>query len=129
MIIAIYVLAVLLFALAFTLTHLPQSFGQVMATIRQALMVIADNQIDDSAKERAAQQAALKLLKQSTLIVSKGAITVASALLPFWMANALSLKPWEETIEFALRWDVLGITTFVMLVAWLIWRRWLAWRN
>ena len=124
MVLGVYLAGIALFVLAFSFTRLSSSFGQVMAIVQQAIRVITDSQLDDHDKERAARHAALQLLKQATLITLKGAITVICALFPFWLADVLALQPWDEAMAFALRWDVLLITTVLMVAGWLFWRRW-----
>jgi len=113
----------------FAATRLSGSFDHVIRTSKQAFSVVRDPHLDDDAKEQAAREAAWNLLKQSAGIALKGALTVASALLPFWAASALGLRSWNEMIEFALRWDVLGITTLAMFGIWYLWRRWAAARS
>lgn len=122
----VYVLAVLLFAAVFTITRLPQSCSKALAIARQAMEVMADRKLDDDAKEHATQQAALNMLKQGGLITLKTAMTIAATLLPLWLADVMALSSWEDTSQFALRWDVLLITTIVMLAAWLAWHHWKA---
>ena len=124
MVLGVYLAGIALFVLAFNFTRLSSSFGQVMAIVQQAIRVITDSQLDDHEKERAARHAALQLLKQAALITLKGAITVICALFPFWLADVLALQPLDETMAFALRWDVLLITTVLMVAGWLFWRHW-----
>lgn len=123
MLVGVYIAGIVLFVLAFSVTRLANSFGQVMAIARRALRTISDSRLEDHDKERAARQAALQLLAQAALITLKGAITVVSALFPFWLADVLALQPWDEAMSFALRWDVLLITSVLMLAGWLLWRR------
>jgi len=124
MVLGVYLTGILLFVLAFSFTRLSSSFGQVVAIAQQAIRAITDSQLDDHDKERAARHAGLQLLRQSTVITLKGAITVLCALFPFWLADVLALQPWEEAMTFALRWDVLLITTVLIMVGWLFWRHW-----
>jgi hypothetical protein len=123
LVVGIYVLGVLLFVAAFVATRLTDSFGEVLRTAKSAIGVFRDPKLDDDAKELAARRASWVLLKQSAAITGKGALCVAGALLPFWAADQTGLKPWSETIEFAARLDVLGVTTAVTLGIWFAWRR------
>lgn len=123
MLVGVYIAGIVLFVLAFSMTRLASSFGRVMAIARRATRTISDNQLDDHDKERVARQAAVQLLGQAGMITLKGAITVACALFPFWLADVLALQPWDEAMSFALRWDVLLITSVLMLAGWLLWRR------
>lgn len=120
--VVIYLSGVALFVIVFSLTRLSESFGTVTQIAGQALGAIRNPALDDDAKERVARDLAWSLLKQGALIVAKAVVTVATAVAPFWFADALSITPWEESIAFASRWDVLVITTAVMLCTWLIWR-------
>jgi len=129
LVVDVYIIGVLLFVATFAATRLSESFAQVMGIAKQAIRVVGDPDLDDDAKERAARDSAWRLLIQSVTITVKGALTVASALLPFWVASALELRSWDEMIEFSLRWDVLGLTTLVMCGLWLLWHRWVAARS
>ena len=123
---AVYLLGVVLFVAAFVLTGLPESFGQVMQQARQAVSTLTNPDLDDDAKEQAARSASLAMLKSGIMITVKGALTVAVTLCPFWLAHVLEISSWQETSEFALRWDVLIGTTVAALGIWYIWRRWLS---
>lgn len=123
MALAVYISGLVLFVLAFSLTRLAHSFGEVTAVVHRAIQEMTDSQLDDHEKERAARCAALLLFRQAALITVKGAITVLCALFPFWLADVLALQPWDKAMAFALRLDVLLITTVLMLAGWLFWRR------
>lgn len=126
MVVSVYLLGIALFVFAFSALRLSRSFANVTQISRQTIEVFRDRQLDDDAKERAARQASWRLLKQGVEILSKALLTVALAALPFWLADRLALSPMSETVAFASRWDVLGITTIAMIGAWLAW---LAWRR
>ena len=123
MTLAIYVLGVVLFAAAFGATGLASSFGRVVETSRGAAKVALDKARTDDEKEIAARRAGLDLLRQSAMIFIKGGATVLAAAMPFWIADVAAIRPLEETMAFALRWDVLGITTLVMIGLVYVWRR------
>lgn len=123
MLLGVYLAGVVLFVLAFSITRLSSSFGQVLTIVQHATRVMTDSQLDDNDKERAARKYALQLLREAALIALKGLIIVLCALFPFWLADVLALQPWDEAMRFALRWDVLLITTVVMVAGWLFWRR------
>lgn len=123
MVVVVYLTGVLLFVIVFSRTRLATSFGEVSKVANAAIAVFKDPQLDDDAKERMARQASLSLFRKAFDIVLKAALTLASAIAPFWAADALNLAPWQETIAFASRWDVLIVTTVVMIGAWLAWRR------
>lgn len=119
----VYLIAVLLFVLAFAWTRLAASFSQVTHTSQEAIRVLGDAHLDDSVKERAARNAGLRLLQLAIVVTLKGAIAVMAAVLPFWIADVLALESWEVSIAFALRWDVLAITLVAGVLIWYLLRR------
>lgn len=121
--VAVYLCGVALFVVGFSLTRLSESFGHVTRIAGEASRAIRDPALDDDAKERIARQSSGQLLKQGVLIVLKAAAVLLATAAPFWIADVLAITPLEESIAFASRWDVLVVTTVVMLLAWFAWRR------
>jgi len=122
-VLAVYLLGIALFAAVFAATRLPDSFGRVTAVAKFAVGVLRDPALDDDVKEKTARRASWNLLVQGFAVLGKGALSIAGALLPFWAADALGLKPWTETLAFASRWDVLSITTLLVVAIWFLCRR------
>ena len=121
--VVIYLCGVAYFVIGFSLTRLADSCGHVTRLAGEASRAIRDPALDDDAKERIARQSSGQLLKQGVLIVLKAAAVLLATAVPFWIADILSITPIEESIAFASRWDVLVITTVVMLAIWFAWRR------
>lgn len=126
---AIYLTGVVLFVAAFVMTGMSKSFEQVITQARTVTSTLTNPDLDDLAKEEAARNGSWTMLKVGAAITVKGVLTVAAALLPFWLAHALEVRAWQETTEFALRWDVLAGTTVVAIGIWFIWRRWITPRH
>lgn len=124
--VVIYLLAVALFVIGFSLTKLAESFGGVTRVAGDAVRAMRDPALDDDAKEKVARQSSVRLLGHGVAIVLKAVAILLAAAAPFWIADVLSITPMDESVAFAARWDVLVITTVVMLVAWYGWRRWRA---
>jgi len=124
MIVGIYVAGVALFTVTFALTRLPESVRDVTNTARNALQSVTDRDLDEHEKESIAQQAGLKLLKYFGVVTVKGVVTVVAAVFPFWLADVLAIVPWSASVAFAVRLDVLGITTLVLVAAAFFWRHW-----
>jgi hypothetical protein len=122
-VIGVYLLGIVLFAAAFAAARLSKNFGEVTSATKSALSAIRDPTLDDDAKGRVARRASWSLLRQGVEILVKGTLSIASALLPFWVADTFGLAPWNETLEFASRWDVLGFTTVVIFAIWFVRRR------
>lgn len=63
------------------------------------------------------------MLKNFVSLVIRGALTLAAAILPIWIADYYKIATWNETSAFALRWDVLLITTLVLFLLIFLWNR------
>jgi hypothetical protein len=114
MVTTIYCLAVLLFCAAFYSTSPVATCRQLISTAQIAVRTIVDQNLDDAAKEKATQVAAINMLKNSFFLLIKLTITLGVALLPLWLADVAGFADLSSTIEFSLRIDVLIITTIVV---------------
>jgi hypothetical protein len=116
MIIIVYCLAVLLFCLVFYYIRLVATCNQIIATAKQSVKTLSDKNLDDDAKEKATQAAAINMIKGWFVLVIKIVITFGMTLLPLWAADYAGLASFAESSEFSLRIDVLVITTVVVTV-------------
>jgi len=112
----VYVLVVLLFCLSFYFTRIVYTCRQVLSIARKSMGVLSDGNLDDLAKEKAIKKAALKMVKQCSVLFIKIFIILGVAVLPMWLADFMKLATLTETSQFAMRWDVLVITTLIVLV-------------
>ena len=123
MIVSVYAVTVLLFCLAFRFTRLIPTAMQAVTIARQAVETMSTTSLDDFAKEKAVQQAALKMITNCGQLFIKGAAIVAAAVLPIWLADILKLATVHDTSQFALRRDVLIVTTIVVMAAVMSWNK------
>ena len=123
MILLIYGLAVILFCLSFYYTHLAKTCSEIVTIAKEAVTTVSDRSLDDAAKEKATQDAAINMLKNSFVLLFKIFITFALTLLPIWLADIAELADFDATSKFALRIDVLVITTIVAMATVFIWRK------
>ena len=80
------------------------------------MTIIRDDSLDDLAKEKAIQKAAINMIKQTLILFSKLVIVAMVSVSPVIIADSLSLIMLENFNRFVLRLDVLLITTVVMLI-------------
>lgn len=123
MVIITYCLAVFLFCLAFYFTKLVTTCSEIIGITQRALATITDNSLDDAEKEKATKVAALTILKNSFLLVFKIVITFGATILPLLLADFTEIASFSETSKFALRIDVLLITTIVASVIVFLWQK------
>lgn len=113
MITIIYCLAVILFCVTFYFTKLLTTCTQIIVIAQQAMTTITDVNLNDAAKEKATQAAAINMLRNSFLLLIKFVIIISVTVLPLWLADMAGMAKFSETSKFALRLDVLLITTIV----------------
>ena len=114
MVMLIYCLAVLFFCLAFYFTKVIKTCNQIIDISRQSVATITDKNLDDAAKEKATQAAAINMLKNGFSLLAKLMITLGLTVLPLWLADVAGLATSSETSKFAMRLDVLLITTIIV---------------
>ena len=123
MVVIIYCLAVLLFCAAFYFTHVVATCKDIIVVAKASVETLSDKSLDDDAKEKATQAAAIKMIKNAFVLLIKIVITLGLTVLPLWLADTAGLASLDETSEFSLRIDVLVITTIVVTAIVFLWRK------
>ena len=111
-----YCLAVILFCAAFYFTKLLTTCTQIIDISHQAIATIADKSRDDDVKEKAAKVAAVSIFRKSFSLSVKIVITLVATVFPLWLADITGMANFSETSEFALRLDVLLVTTIIVSI-------------
>ena len=120
MTIVVTALSVLAFIAAFELLALLPKAQEAIAVSRRTATVMADATLDEAAKEKAVQAAALALMKGFFGLVLRIAGILAAAYVPIFLADITGLLPESEALAFMLRLDVIAVTTvLVIVVVWL----------
>lgn len=94
--------------------------ADALAVARGALTTIHDQNLDDAARERAARRASRQLIAAFASLLARGAAAVAAALLPVWLADWAGLAPYRQVIEFLSRWEVISISTGVIICGYVV---------
>jgi hypothetical protein len=115
-IVTVYILAVLLFCVTFYLVKIINTCRQVLGTAHDAIAILSDTNLDDFAKERAIQKTALCMLKYCLILLMKVLTILGFTSLPVWLASIMNLATLDGISQFAMRWDVLIITTVIALL-------------
>lgn len=119
--------SILMFLVAFHFLGIVPVASRAIATSRETGAVMRNPDLDDDAKEAAVQKASLALMKSFGSLVVRIVILLLAAFLPIFLASTTGLVPAETVLDFLLRWDVIIITTLVILLAVFvgprIWRR------
>lgn len=96
---------------------------RVIDVSQGAAAVLRDPAADDQAKEKAAQQASVKLLLALLEILGRGGLTAILSFLPILLVDWLGWAPMDTVTDFMARWDVIIVITVVMTAGWLAWKK------
>jgi hypothetical protein len=116
----VYLVALAVFTFLLIASRTGRNVSRAVDTVREVTTILRDSAVGDLDKERAAQRAALGLAQQGSLIVAKLlAVSICNAL-PVWGADQVGIATYKQILGFALRWDVLSVTTGGLVIIWLI---------
>jgi hypothetical protein len=105
-----------MFGLAFYMTRMIETAIDSIVVSRQAIEIMSDPDLGDLEKEKLVQKAAVGMMQNCGFLFLKGCITILAVGTPILFADLLQLASIEETSRFALRWDVLVLTSVGMIV-------------
>lgn len=108
------------FAAALYLSGLAAQGRKAVAVARQALAALADQALDEAAKERQARQAALRLLGQAVLFILSAGLTLAAPGAVLWLGDRAGLSPFSASLSCLLSAEFLiGSAAVAALALWL----------
>jgi hypothetical protein len=108
------------FVVALWLFRVVPASANALTIARGALGAMRDATLDDAARETAVQRASLRLLRTFVSILLRGTLAVGASLLPIWAADTAGLAASAEVIDFLSRWDVIAITSMVIVLGYLV---------
>jgi hypothetical protein len=117
-----YVAAVIAFCLSFFLLKIIASCTNIAVSSLNAIEVVFNHLLDDELKQKRIQKTALSVLMQFLLLMLKLALLAASVALPFFAADYFSIVSLEESTQYAMRVDVLLITTLIAIALAYLWK-------
>ena len=123
MTIAVAVASILAFLVAFWAVKVVAAATKAITTATGAMKILANKDLDDAAKEKATQKAAISLLRSVVSIATRCAVSIVAAGIPIYAAQVLGIAPVSDTIDFLSRWDVILISSLVISVLYLVGRQ------
>lgn len=115
MIIIFYSFALVLFCIGLKYSNIKDNVYRVIDIAKESASTITDKTLNDRVKETQIQKAAIEMIKLAFLITLKATLCIIGALIPLSIADSLKLILLSEVTEFALRIDILIITTFLVI--------------
>ena len=123
MLVLITAVSILCFMIAFWLVGIVPVAREAIATVRTAMASMRDPALDDLAREKAAQSAALRMIRFSGALILRSLLALAAAAVPIFAADALGLAPAERSLAFMARWDVILVASVAVLALYFALRR------
>jgi len=123
MITLIAILSIGVFICALHLFGVVRVASGVLVTAQDAVTVLRDNSLDDRAREKEIQHAALKLLGAFISILIRSILTFIASLVPIWLSSLAGFVKIEDVFRYLSRWDVVVIATVLIVAGYVIWIR------
>lgn len=115
MIVATAIASVATFAVALRLLGVARVAGDALAAARRSIETMRDADLDDLAREKAIQQAALRLFGTFASILMRGLLAVAASLAPIWLGVLAGLVTSAPVFQFLSRSDVILAVSVAMI--------------
>ena len=108
------------FLMVFWLAGVVSTARRAIATIRNAMQAIRDPALDELARERAVQAAAIRLVVASGSLFLRSLLALAAAFIPILAADWAGIVPQAGMLAFMERWDVIVIATVVVTLGYVV---------
>lgn len=108
------------FLLVFWLAGVVSTARRAIATTRNAMQAIRNPALDELARERAVQAAAIRLVVASGSLVLRSLMALAAAFIPILVADWAGIVPQAAMLAFMERWDVIVIATVVVTLGYVV---------
>jgi hypothetical protein len=117
MIVIASILSVAVFVVAFKVTGIYSIALDAVTSVRKATGVIMDDSMDDNKKEILLKESSIHLLKRFVQITILAILILSLPVLVLLVFDALSIAPFQDVVDFLLRWEVILVTTVVVITA------------
>lgn len=97
--------------------------ANALVTAQEAVTTLRDKSLDDDTREKKLQHTALQLFGVFISILIRSILTLLVSFVPIWLASFMGLVEIEDIISYLSRWDVIAITTVLMVAGYFVWRR------
>jgi len=114
------VASVFCFTLVFLISGIVRTSQQAINTSRQGLAALTSNSLNDDEKEKAVQQAGLKLLATALSIALRFAVVLGATYVPIFLADYFQWVSTENTLATLISWPfIVGSSLVVIGIIWL----------
>ena len=111
------------FIVSFWMAGVARVSSDVLAIASYAISIMRDESLGDDIREKEIQRASIKMLSAFLSILFRSAFALFASFLTIWLADTAGLADTDDVIKFMSRWDVIGITTGIVIIAYLFFFR------
>lgn len=127
MTVALAIASIAVFVLALWATGVARVGADALSTAQSALAVLRDPALDDSSREKAVQQASLRLMGTFASLLLRGTAVLGAAALPIWLGSLAGMAESGEVVRYLSSWQVILVSSLALTAAFVLWsRRWLS---
>lgn len=127
MTVALAIASIAAFAFALWVSGVARVGADALSTAQRALAVLRDSTLDDTSREKAVQQASLRLMGAFASLLLRGAAVLCAAALPIWLGSLAGLADSGTVVRYLSSWPVILVSSLALTAAFLLWsRRWLS---
>jgi hypothetical protein len=109
-----------LFLLVFWLAGVVPSAKSAIAVTRDGMQAMRDADLNEAARERAVQAAAIRLVAVSGSLILRNLAALIAAFVPILVADWAGIVPQTAMLAFMGRWDVILIATVVVTLGFMV---------
>ncbi len=106
--------SIAIFLLVFWLAGVVASAKSAIAIARGAMQAMRDPGLDELARERTVQTAAIRLVVASGSLILRNLAALAAAFIPILAADWAGIAPQAAMLAFMVRWDVILVATILV---------------
>lgn len=119
----VYSSAVILFSISFFLLRIIKTSGDIISAALFSVELLTNHLLSDEQKQKKIQHLALKMAQQFFLLMLKIIVLAISVLVPFYGADSLGFVDFSESTAFAMRIDIIVVTTIIALMVYFFWQK------
>ena len=120
MILATAAASILVFFGALWLMGVVPIAGEVLATTHRTAAIMRDPGLDERAREKAVQRAAVRLLADAASLLARGFVAIAASGIPIWLAHVSGQATTEDVFRVLSGWEAAAMATALAAVVYVV---------
>ena len=123
MVAIVAVVSIAVFLVAFSVLHIVAKCKSAINVAQGAVDTIKNPALTDLDREKFVQKASVTLIGLFVSILIRSSVSLVIAAVPIWTAAEFELARSEEVIGFLSRWDVILLSSLIIVIMLALWHR------